>query len=332
MCGMKLIMPFLILLMMPSLALAESERFFSAQYENDLITPNNRDRYYTNGVQFSLLIKEEPPKPLAFVSKLTPFYEEGEELNLVKYTLGQKMFTPDDIEIPTLQVNDRPYAAYLYFGASVLSQIYHSDQFTYGNQFEVTLGVVGPAALGKQTQTEVHKVMGSPIPQGWGNQLKNEPVLGLSYTRFWRYITDTFSGLEFGYNPQLSGMVGNAYTYGSGGIMLRLGSNLRRDMAPPSIRPAFQGVTYFKREKRNDWYVFIGFEGRVVVRDMFLDGNTFADSHRVAKEPLIGDMQYGFVYMMGDIRLSISNMIRTREFKEQVNPTQYGLLNLSYRY
>ena len=321
-----------LVLTLPSLALAESERFFSAQYENDLITPNNRDRYYTNGVQFSLLIKEDAPKPLAFISRLTPFYEEGDELNLVKYTLGQKMFTPDDISDPNLQLNDRPYAGYLYFGASVLSQIYHSDSFTYGNQFEVTLGVVGSAALGEQTQTGVHKMIDSPLPQGWDNQLNNELGLGLNYTRFWRYVQPTVLGLEFGYNPQVSATVGNVYTHASTGLMLRLGSNLRRDMAPPNIRPAFQGVTYFKRSKQWDWYGFIGAEGRVVLRDIFLDGNTFADSHRVEKENLIGDVQYGFVIMFGDVRFSISNMIRTREFKKQVNLTQYGLMNLSYRY
>jgi len=309
---LKILVVIFVALTLPNLALAENERFFSAQYENDLITPNNRDRYYTNGVQFSLLLKEEPPAPLAFISKLTPFYEEGEGLNLVKYTLGQKMFTPDDISTPNLQLNDRPYAGYLYFGASVLSQIYHSDSFTYGNQFEVTLGIVGPAAFGEQTQTGVHKMIGSPLPQGWDNQLKNEPALGLNYTRFWRYIQPTLFGMEFGYNPQVSATIGNVYTHASTGLMLRLGSNLRRDMAPPNIRPAFQGVTYFKQSKQWDWYGFIGAEGRVVLRDIFLDGNTFVDSHSVEKENLIGDIQYGFVILFGDVRFSISNMIRTR--------------------
>jgi len=329
---MNVYIAWFIFLIVPQFALAEQDHFFSAQYENDLITPNNRDRYYTNGVQFSLLLKEEAPAPLAFVSKLTPFYEQGEGLSLVKYTFGQKMFTPDDIEIASLQPTDRPYAGYLYFGASVLSQIYHSDAVTYGNQFEITLGVVGPAALGEQTQTEVHRMMGSPRPQGWDNQLNNEPALGLSYIRFWRYIQPAPLGLEFGYNPQISAAIGNVYTYGSTGLMFRLGSNLRRDMAPPSIRPAFQGVSYFTTEKKSDWYVFLGFEGRAVARDIFLDGNTFSSSHSVAKEPLIGDMQYGFVYMYGDFRFSISNMLRTREFKLQSSATQYGAMNLSYSY
>jgi len=321
-----------VLCMLPHMAWAETERFFSAQYENDLITPNNQDKYYTNGVQFSLLIKEDPPKLLDMVAKLTPFYQQGDDLNLVKYTLGQKMFTPDDIVNPNLQPNDRPYAGYLYFGASVLSRISHSDRFTYGNQFEVTLGVVGPAALGEQTQTEVHKLMGSDLPQGWSHQLKNEPALGLSYVRFWRLIQPTRFGLDFGINPQISGAIGNVYTYGSGGVMFRLGSDLTRDMAPPTIRPAFQGVSYFQRKKASDWYVFLGFESRLVARDIFLDGNTFVDSHRVDREILVGDMQFGVVYMIGDIRVSLSNMIRTREFKTQTENIQYGALNISYRY
>ncbi|MDQ6984253.1 MAG: lipid A deacylase LpxR family protein, partial [Ghiorsea sp.] len=295
---------FLLVSLLPNSLWAESERFFSIQYENDLITPNNQDKYYTNGVQFSLLIKEDPPKLLDMVSKLTPFYQQGDGLNLVKYTLGQKMFTPDDIVNPNLQLNDRPYAGYLYFGASVLSRISHTDNFSYGNQFEITLGVVGSAALGERTQTEVHKMMGSDLPQGWSHQLNNEPALGLSYVRFWRLIQPTSFGLAFGINPQISAAIGNVYTYGSGGVMFRLGSNLRRDMAPPTIRPAFQGVSYFQREKHSDWYVFLGFESRLVARDIFLDGNTFNNSHSVEKELLVGDMQYGFVYMIGDVRIA----------------------------
>jgi len=334
MSGAKLLYPLFVLVLLSSSVQAEinsPESFFSVQYENDLFARSG-DRYYTSGLQLAILKKETPPTWLTKVAEWTPFYQQGSGLNLVQYTLGQKMFTPDDITATDLQVNDRPYAGYLYFGASVLSQISHSENLDYGNQFEITLGVVGPSALGEQAQTFVHELIGSDIPNGWDNQLNNEIALGLSYSRFWRLIQPISYGLEFGVNPQISAALGNVYTYGAGGVMFRLGNNLRRDLSPPNIRPGFPGVTYFQGSKQSSWYVYLGFESRLVLRDIFLDGNTFTDSHSVEKEALVGDMQYGFVYIFDNMRIAFSNMTRTDEFTTQEKTTRYGAINISFRY
>jgi len=211
---------YLLLLALLSLGVHADENspdtFVSLQYENDLFARSG-DRYYTSGLQLTMLKQEEPPKWLAKVSDWPPFYQQGNGQNLVQYTVGQKMYTPVDIEATELQVGDRPYAGYLYFGASVMSQISHGEHFDQGNQFEITLGVVGPSALAEQAQTFVHEIIDSPIPNGWDNQLSNEPALGLSYSRFWRLIQPMLHGLEFGVNPQISAALGNVYTYGAGG-------------------------------------------------------------------------------------------------------------------
>ena len=213
-----------------------------------------------------------------------------------------------------------------------MSHISHGKNFDNGNQFEITIGVVGPGALGEEAQTSVHELIGSDTPNGWDNQLNNELALGLSYSRFWRRIYPLPIGLEFGANSQVSGALGNVYTYGSGGVMFRLGKNLQRDMSPPNIRPGFPGVTYFRPNNRSSWYLYLGFEGRLVIRDIFLDGNTFSDSHSVEKEPLVGDMQYGFVYLFDDMRISFSNMVRSDEYTTQEETTRYGAINISFLY
>jgi len=308
------------------------ESFFSVQYENDLFTPNSGDRYYTSGLQLTNLKKTKPPAWLAEVSNWTPFYQHGKDLSLVQYSLGQKIFTPDDITATELQKNDRPYAGYLYFGMSVLSRFKHAEDYDVGNQFEITIGVVGPASFSERSQKIIHKLTGSDSPNGWDNQLSNELTLGLSYSKFWRFTKPLSDNLSFGVNPQVSGALGNVYTYGAGGVMFRFGNNLKRDLSPPNIRPGFPGVIYFEGSKRSSWYVYLGFEGRMVLRDIFLDGNTFTDSHSVEKEPLVGDMQYGFVYIFDSVRIAFSNMIRTDEFTTQKENTRYGAINISFRY
>lgn len=307
------------------------ETFVSVQMENDFFASSG-DRYYTNGLQLSVLKNTQPPAGLARLSEWVPFYEQGEQLSLVNYTVGQKIFTPNDTKATEVVVGDRPYAGYLYFSAAVLSQRYSTARMDHGNMFEVTLGVVGPSAMSKESQTNFHNLLGIDSPSGWDHQLQDEAALGLSYSRFWRIVKPLPSGLQLGVNPLMSMVVGNVYTYAAGSLMLRLGENLKRDLSPPNIRPGFPGLAYFRTANEPSWYLFLGLEGRLVARDIFLDGNTFTESHSVEKENLVGDLQFGIVYLIGDWRIAFSNMLRTKEYTTQEDNTHYGAVNLSYRY
>ena len=72
-------------------------------------------------------------------------------------------------------------------------------------------------------------------------------------------------------------------------------------------------------------------EGRYVAHSIFLDGNTFRDSHSVDREPLVGDLQAGLVLTWKDVRLSFTNIFRTDEFEGQSSPTEFGSISLSLR-
>jgi len=310
---------------------ASADSFVSLQMENDFFASSG-DRYYTHGTQLSVLKEESPPRWLHGLTEWLPLYQQGGGLNLVNYTLGQKIFTPDDTESKTVVEGERPYAGYLYASVAVLSQIYSTSRIDHGNVLEVTFGVVGPSAMSEEAQTGFHDRVGIDSPNGWDNQLEDEPALGFSYTRFWRVVQPLSGDLEFGFNPHLNAVVGNVYTYGAGGVSFRLGDNLRRDLAPPNIRPGFPGMPYFRGAQEASWYLFMGFESRLVARDIFLDGNTFAQSHSVDKEYLVGDMQFGLVSLSGNWRVAFSNMVRTREYASQEENTHYGAVNVSYRY
>ena len=69
-----------------------------------------------------------------------------------------------------------------------------------------------------------------------------------------------------------------------------------------------------------------------MARNIFLDGNTFVDSHSVDKEPFVGDFQAGISFTFGDARLSYTYIVRTQEFDKQDQPDQFGSFNLSYRF
>lgn len=80
------------------------------------------------------------------------------------------------------------------------------------------------------------------------------------------------------------------------------------------------------------WYAFAGIEGRAVARNIFLDGNTFADSRSVDKEPLVGDLQFGIVLDWSDVRLSYTHVYRTREFRTQESSDDFGAFSVSAKF
>jgi lipid A 3-O-deacylase len=325
----------IIVLLFSTMTRAEDERgarFVSVQLENDSIGRYN-DGYYTHGMELAFLQgKQKVPSWLATLAGWFPLYTAGDKRRLVSYSLGQKLFTPKDKESSTVVADDRPYAGYLYTTATLISLLDHDNGVDSGDMLELTLGLVGPSALGKETQNTVHQLGGDGLAQGWDNQLQDELALGVTYSRLWRVVRPLGGGLEGGINPHLSLALGNVYTYAATGVMFRLGDNLRRDLNPPNIRPGFPGVPYYQSLPGVDWYGFAGYELRWVGRDIFLDGNSLADSHRVDKEWLVGDTQYGIVFVHRQIRLAISNMVRSREFVTQRQGSSYTAINLSWRY
>jgi lipid A 3-O-deacylase len=199
------------------------------------------------------------------------------------------MFAPKDLTISALQINDRPYAGWLYGTIGVIS-----DTGAQLDNLQLTLGMVGPASGAAEAQHIVHKAIGSPIPQGWGNQLNNEPGLILTYERKWRNIYEqTPFGIAVDITPSLGGSVGNIYTHAAAGAVARIGYDLPSDYGPPLIRPNLPGSDFFIPTRKIGWYIFAGVEGRAVARNIFLDGNTFSDSHSVDKKMLVGGAQGG---------------------------------------
>lgn len=75
-----------------------------------------------------------------------------------------------------------------------------------------------------------------------------------------------------------------------------------------------------------------GAESRAVAHNIFLDGNTFVDSRRVKKEPLVSDLQIGLVFDWSNTRISYSHTYRSKEFKNQPEGHQFATLSFTFKY
>ncbi len=299
---------------------------YTIAWENDIWS--GTDRHYTNGNRFSYLSPETAiPEWLDnTVSYMPLFASHGRKRFSVSF--GQSMFTPQNISTSALIREDRPYAGWLYGNIGLTSDTgYRLDNL------ELSLGIVGESALGKPVQKRIHKWVDSPDPKGWDNQLKDEPAIMLSYERKWRGIWQLSPfGLGIDVTPHLGGSVGNVFTQAAAGATLRVGFDLPADYGPPRIRPSLPGSDFYIPTQAIGGYLFAGVEGRGVAHNIFLDGNTYKDSHSVEREPWVGSLQFGGVVTFSRVRLGYTHVIMTEEFEQQEEIDQYGALTLSVRY
>ncbi len=298
--------------------------------ENDVLS--NSDRHYTNGLNLSWLsASDDVPDFAAEISSWVPFLLAPDGKRRLGFNFGQSMFTPGDIKIRDAQPDDRPWAGYLYAGMALLS-----ETPTRLDTLEVDIGVVGPASFAEQTQKEFHQLIGSPEPQGWNNQLKNEPTIAIIWERKWREevlrLSDPGSHFGVDLTPMIGAALGNVYTYATTGLALRIGEDLPSDFGPPRVRPSLPGSEFFDLQDKFGWYLFASAEGRAVARNIFLDGNTFEDSASVDKLPFVADFQVGFAVMFRRVRLTVAQVYRTREFETQNEPDRFSAVSLSFKF
>ena len=287
------------------------------------------DRHYTNGLRFIWVPGPEVAAPdwAVRLARLAPWFPEQGAVRH-GYSFGHSIFVPSDIKVADPPPGMRPYAGWLY--GSIGLGVDSGNQL---DQFELTIGMVGPASLAEEGHKFIHKVFDANKPQGWDTQIENEPGIVVTSQRSWRgHATTTASGTQLDFTPHLGAALGNVFTYGNAGVTLRYGKRLPRDFGPPRIQPALPSSGYFSPLSDFDWYLFAGVEGRLVARNIFLDGNSFRDSRSVDTIPLVGDLQFGFAMDWHDMRLSYTHVIRSREFRTQDNADHFGAFVVSVKY
>ncbi len=343
----RLLLPLLLAVPLPSAAGAtdhvaddsgEDGPIWVLQIENDFFTQlTNTDRHYTNGLRISRISAPGGvPRWLGALARVPSNFgpDMGDPEQRWGFSIGHSMFTPDDTDAVALVPDDRPYAAWAYLGFSVHSVYRGVNGSGRQDVFAIEAGIVGPSAKGEEIQNAYHKLINVALSNGWDNQLSDEPGLQLIFERKWRSTReelDEQGRFETDMIPHVAVSLGNIMTDVGLGGMLRYGQNLQNDFGPPRIRPGVPGSEGFERVETVDWYVFAGLEGRYVLRNIFLDGNTWKDSHSVEKRPFVIDMQVGGAILIGSTRLTYTHVIMSPEFNEQREWDHFGALTLSWR-
>ncbi len=303
----------------------DDKGIFNVVIENDLFAGSDSD--YTNGIRFAWMSSEENMPLLARqIANILPLAGDGNKR--ISIAAGQSMFAPEDLSRRDLVVGDQPYAGWLYGSVGMVS-----DTGKTLDNVMLTLGVVGPLSLAEPSQKFVHHVVGSPQPNGWDNQLKNEPGIVLTYERKWRSIYEISPfGLSADVTPHAGMNLGNINTDAAVGATFRLGYDLPADYGPPRIRPSLPGSDFFVPTEDLGAYLFTTIGERAVARNIFLDGNTFRDGPSVDKKNFVTSLQVGAAVTYFDTRISYTQVFMTKEYNTQKHPSVFGALTLSQRF
>ena len=318
-------------------------------WENDgqLFKWNNpTDRYYTNGVGVSVAFTADRVDRLG---EHMPFAEQfGPAKTAAGLVVAQQIFTPDDIDTAAPLPEDRPYAGHLYGGVFWQREGDAGRGVATLDHFQLDAGIVGPSSLAEDAQTWIHERYEIDVPQGWDNQLHDEPTLQLTVRKKWRVDLlgdDTTTVLQLpdeGFVlgsgtvgvqllPELGGTLGNAYRWLEAGTTLRAGWNLPDDFGPGRLTNL--GAATGRGEARGlSIYGYVRLTGRAVEHDITIEGNTWRDSLGRDAEPLVGEFQWGavvaYAWRMWSVTAGYSQTFQTEAFDTQDGTDAWGAYTL----
>ena len=284
------------------------------------------DRYYVNGLRLGYTSGTEAmPSVLQALGEMV-FGQTGQQR--FSFDLSQQIYTPNDTAAYVPLPSDRPYAGVL-LGTLGLVQDTPYTRSTLG----LSLGVIGPAALGEQIQNGFHDLIGQGHDAGWHAQIRNEPAVNLLVARTWREPTGHLFGMETDALLDASAGLGSVRVYGEGGAQLRIGQGLDSDYGTARLRPGISGGDAFRPTRPVAWYAFIGADGQAVAYDVTLQGDTPNNIGTPAIKPFVGEIEGGLALMVFGTRLTYTQVFQTQEFHHQKGGLhQFGSLALSVRF
>ncbi|WP_194721625.1 lipid A deacylase LpxR family protein [Noviherbaspirillum malthae] len=246
--------------------------------DNDTLLLNRDDGFYTSGMS------------LGQASTL----RGTDGAATYGWRIAQELYTASDIKLPPAQFGppDHPYAGWLYGG--IFKEIHRNDGTSL--RYGLDLGCLGPCAGGRWTQTNFHRVIDQPLPQGWSKQVRNEAgiVLHGEITPVrWRV------GNAFDLAPTIQGRLGNIFTDLGIGLTARAG-NLNLLPQQPAL------------------YGFLRTDVRAVGYNATLQGGLFSkdNPHTVDPKRVVGEVEAGVVWTGQNFGARLGLVRRSNEIRD----------------
>ena len=267
--------------------------------ENDKFAPQNKDRYYTQGLKIAV--------------------NRGDH---TFFSLTQEINTPADTTNPNPSLDDMPYSGALYLGWGYGAILDRGGRRDCLFSVEAKLGVIGPSAGGATIQNKFHDLIGTPQSSGWGTQLPDELLINVDGEFRRRFDLDS-SGR--GYRDLIArGVVelGTVRTAVVLGAQLRWGINLDKSWGHSFIRHSngYDPIDALKAPASRpnfSYWAFVDSQVEVVVRNYATDGGNFRESRGVNRSPVVLQCAVGTTFQVYSCSATYFIAARTKEFETQ---------------
>lgn len=288
---------------------------------------------YTHGARISTLFYRGDTEK-SFLN--IPFTSSQNTNNFISFAYANQMFTPYDLEETELIEDDRPYAGFSYIEIGL-----HQTTDTFSDSLTLQTGIVGSSSGMENLQSSFHIILDARDSAGWHNQLKNEFILQLNYMHKWRLEYSKIYDFDSVLVPYAGANLGNASIKASAGALYRVGYNIPKDFGINSMNEgSFSSLPTHSKAIVNDpskWSLYLNLAAgsNIIVRDIFLDGNTFKSSHSVEKNNFTAYASLGVTARYKSFSIDYLHNYYTKEYelRGKYKPYRgYGSLIFTYSF
>lgn len=249
------------------------DREIRLTYDNDVLFIS--DQYYTSGANLAYSYIADSTK---FISRL--FGKEADNRAIVEFNYGHKIFNSKKVTENDPDLRDRPFAGWHYGNVSA----FNFPSIKRVNKYMLEFGLVGPKSGIGNFQEWWHRSGKIVRPEGWEDQIQDELVVNLGYSRF--------QGMKLSNRVDLVSETniigGNGLTRLLEQVTLRLGkfndinNSVFTNSRLSTVIPKVGSVD----NSQEEIYFFYGIRGEYVNHNIFIDGSRFND-----KSPLTRDSE-----------------------------------------
>lgn len=274
-------------------------------FENDAILKGGEDNDYTHGTRGEVVT------------------DGG-----YHFMLSQTMYAPDDLRKEHHVKGERPYAGMLLGGIGY--EFFQDPASPWTHYGEFNFGVIGPAAMCKETQTAVHKLLNCRKPMGWDDQLHNEVVANAQWWTKYNWMPFDWLAVV----PKAGAAAGTIQDFAEIGCDVKIGWNIR---PTPNNEIMFSATANGKRG--GGWldkltaYVYAGVGERFYLYNHLLEGSMFGNRDKdlkVDKEPFVTEFHVGAVVRYERFFATYYAVFRTDEYKGQKDAPDYGGIGIGW--
>ena len=249
------------------------DREIRLTYDNDVLFIS--DQYYTSGANIAFSKIADTTK---FISK--KFSRPKDNRTLIEFNYGHKIFNSKKVTEKDPLLRDRPFAGWHYGGISVLN----FPSSVSMNKYTVEFGLVGPSSGIGDFQKWWHSSGNIAMPEGWDEQIKDEFVVNLGYSRFQELDISKKADIV----SEANITAGNGLTRLFEQLTLRLGkinsvnNSVFTNSRLSNVLPKIGSLD----NSQEELFFFYGIRGEYVNHNIFIDGSRFNN-----KSPLVRDSE-----------------------------------------